>query len=318
MNWKYIVELFTDPMFTVGHTPVSLWTLLQFVLIVVLAFVAARFLRRLVRTRLLVHTKMDAGLQYLVSRIFGYIVLVLGLMIGLESIGVNLSSLTVIAGALGVGIGFGLQNIVHNFVSGLILMGERSIQIGDRVDVGGTLGEVTRIGARSTSVRTNDNIIIIVPNSEFVTNRVINWTQLGDQRVRLHLPVGVSYASDPRTVERLLLETAAAHPHVLKDPEPRVVFRGFGDSALNFELRVWTTEMTRRPTVLESDLYFAIWDAFKAAGIEIPFPQRDLHLKEPVKVELTEQKMTTDVTVGCKSCAGDWGLADSLRHGKRS
>jgi small-conductance mechanosensitive channel len=165
-------------------------------------------------------------------------------------------------------------------------MGERSIQIGDRVDVGGTLGEVTRIGARSTSVRTNDNIIIIVPNSEFVSNRVVNWTQLGDQRVRLHLAVGVSYGSDPRTVERVLLEAAATHPHVLKDPAPQVVFRGFGDNALNFELRVWTTEMTRRPSVLKSDLYFAIADAFKAAGIEIPFPQRDLHIRQPIAVEL--------------------------------
>jgi small-conductance mechanosensitive channel len=292
MNWKRATEIFTDPVFTMGHTPVSLWTLVQFVLIVATVVVVAKFLRRLLRTRLLVHTKMDVGMQYLISRIFGYAVLVLGLIIGLESIGVNLSSLTVIAGALGVGIGFGLQNIVHNFVSGLIIMGERAIQIGDRVEVSGTLGEVTRIGARSTSVRTNDNIIIILPNSEFVSNRVVNWTQLGDQRVRLHLAVGVSYGSDPRTVERLLLETATANPHVLKVPAPQVVFRGFGDSALNFEMRVWTTEMTHRPTVLKSDLFFAIWEKLKAAGIEIPFPQRDLHVKETVRVEIAGERQS--------------------------
>lgn len=287
MDWKGIVEIITVPIFTMGHTPVSLWTLAQFVLVIVIAVVAARVLRRFVRTRLLVHTRLNTGMQYLISRIFGYTVLLLGLLIGFQSLGIDLSALTVIAGALGVGIGFGLQNIVHNFVSGLIIMGERAVQIGDRVDVGGTLGEVIRIGARSTSVRTNDNIIIIVPNSEFVSNRVVNWTQLGDQRVRLHLPVGVSYGSDPRQVERLLMEVATANPQVLKEPAPQVVFRGFGDSALDFELRVWTVEMTRRPTVLKSSLYFAIWDTFKAAGIEIPFPQRDLHVKEPIKVEVT-------------------------------
>jgi small-conductance mechanosensitive channel len=181
---------------------------------------------------------------------------------------------------------------VQNFVSGLIIMGERAVQVGDRVDVGGTLGEVIRIGARSTSVRTNDNIIIIVPNSEFVTNRVVNWTQRGDQVVRLHLPVGVAYGSEPRTVERLLLEVAAANPHVLKMPAPQVLFHDFGESALDFELRVWTMEMTARPGTLKSELNFAIWDKLRAAGIELPYPQRDLHVKEPLKIELTERHDT--------------------------
>lgn len=279
MSWKEMADWLRQPLFMVGHTEVSIASLAWILALFVLLIIVSRFTRRILRTQLLKHTKMDIGLQYLISRITGYVVLVFGLIIGLETIGVNFSSLTVIGGALGVGIGFGLQNIVHNFVSGLIIMGERAIQIGDRVDVGGTLGEVIRVGARSTSVRTNDNIVIILPNSEFVSNRVINWSHMGDQNVRLRIPIGVSYDSKPREVEQLLLEVAATNPHVLKDPEPQVIFLAFGESSLDFELRVWTAEMTHRPGLLKSALYFAIWDRLKAAGIEIPFPQRDLHIK---------------------------------------
>lgn len=286
MSWKEMAELLRQPLFTVGKTEVSIASMAWILALFVVLIIVSRFIRRILRTQLLKHTKMDIGLQYLISRIVGYVVLVLGLIIGLETIGVNFSSLAVIGGALGVGIGFGLQNIVHNFVSGLIIMGERAIQVGDRVDVGGTLGEVIRVGARSTSVRTNDNVVIILPNSEFVSNRVINWSHMGDQNVRLRIPVGVSYGSDPREVERILLEVAAASSNVLKDPAPQVIFLAFGESSLDFELRVWTADMTRRPGVLKSDLYFAIWDRLKAAGIEIPFPQRDLHIKEPVRVEI--------------------------------
>jgi small-conductance mechanosensitive channel len=144
---------------------------------------------------------------------------------------------------------------------------------------------VERIGARATHVLTNDNILIIVPNLEFVSNRVINWTHV-DPRVRFRIGVGVGYNSDPHVVEKLLLEVAEANPNVLKNPAPGVVFKEFGESALNFELRVWSADMTHRPGSLESQLNFAIWDKFKQQGIEIPFAQRDLHLKEPVRVEV--------------------------------
>ncbi len=280
MNLENIITFFTKPLFTLGQMPISLWVLMQFVLVIIGAFAVARFLRRLLRTRLLSHTKLESGMQYLISRIFGYTVLVLFLTIGFQSLGVDLSSLTVLAGALGVGLGFGLQNIVNNFVSGLILMGERAIQVGDRVDVGGTTGKVTRIGARSTAVLTNDNITIIVPNSQFINEQVINWSYLSDWRVRMHLPVGVSYGSQPRMVERLLLEVAAASNDVMKEPAPLVVFSGFGESSLDFELRVWTASMTNRAGLFKSNLYFAIWEKLKEHNIEIPFPQRDLHIKE--------------------------------------
>jgi small-conductance mechanosensitive channel len=285
MTWSEIFGIFTKPLFQLGQTWVSLATMVQFVVIVLLVVLVSRVVRRVLRRRVLARTKLDLGIQYAIARIVSYIVLVLGLLIGLETLGVNLSSLAVIAGALGVGIGFGLQNIVSNFVSGLILLTERPIQIGARVDVGGTMGDVIRIGARSTTIVTNDNITIIVPNSEFISGRVINWS-IGDPKVRFRVPVGVSYSSDPHLVEKLLLEVADSNPHVLKSPAPSVRFVEFADSSLNFELRAWSVDMVNRPGALRSELNFAIWDKFKQHGIEIPFPQRDLHLKEPVRVEV--------------------------------
>jgi small-conductance mechanosensitive channel len=286
MTWTEIFGVFTKPLFQLGQTWISLATMVQFVIVVALAVLISRVVRRLLRRRVLAHTKLDVGLQYAIARIASYIVLVLGLLIGIETLGVNLSSLAVIAGALGVGIGFGLQNIVSNFVSGLILLAERPIQVGDRLDLGGGIvGKVVRIGARATHVLTNDNIMIIVPNSEFVSNRVTNWTHI-DPRVRLRITVGVSYGSDPHLVEKLLLEIAAGNPNVLQNPAPTVVFKQFGDSALLFELRVWSSDMAHRPGALESQINFAIWDKFKQHDIEIPFPQRDLHVKEPLRVEV--------------------------------
>jgi small-conductance mechanosensitive channel len=286
MTWTEIFGVFTKPLFQLGQTWISLATMVEFIIVITLVVLLSRLVRRLLRRTVLARTKLDLGLQYAIARIVSYVVLVLGLIIGLETLGVNLNSLTVLAGALGVGIGFGLQNIVGNFVSGLIILGERPIQIGDRVQLdASTVGKVVRIGARAMHVLTNDNIMIIVPNSEFISSRVVNWTH-NDPQVRFRINVGVSYGSDPHLVEKLLLEVATADPSVLKDPPPTVVFKEFGDSALLFELRAWSVDMTHRPGTLESQLNFAIWDKFKQHGIEIPFPQQELHLKDPVKVEL--------------------------------
>jgi small-conductance mechanosensitive channel len=286
MTWTEIFGIFTKPLFQLGQTWISLATIVEFIVVTSIVVLLSRLVRHFLRTRVLAHTKLDVGQQYAIARIVSYIVLVLGLLIGVETMGVNLNSLTVVAGALGVGIGFGLQNIVGNFVSGLIILAERPIQIGDRVDLGNsTVGKVERIGARATQVLTNDNIMVIVPNSEFVSGRVVNWTHI-DPRVRFRVGVGVGYGNDPHAVEKLLLEVADTNPNVLKTPAAGVIFKEFGESSLNFELRVWSSDMTHRPGSLESQLNFAIWDKFKEHGIEIPFPQRDLHLKEPVRVEV--------------------------------
>jgi small-conductance mechanosensitive channel len=286
MTWTELFGVFTKPLFQLGQTWISLATIVEFFVVISIFVLLSRLVRYLLRTRVLAHTKFEVGQQYAIARITSYMVLVLGLLIAVETAGINLSSLAVIAGALGVGIGFGLQNIVSNFVSGLIILAERPIQIGDRVDLGNnTVGKVVRIGARATHVLTNDNIMVIVPNSDFVSNRVVNWTHV-DPRVRLRLTIGVGYSSDPHVVEKLLLEIANENPNVLKDPAPSVAFKQFGESSLNFELRVWANDMAHRPGNLDSQLNFAIWDKFKKNGVEIPFPQRGVHIEGPVRVEM--------------------------------
>jgi small-conductance mechanosensitive channel len=198
--------------------------------------------------------------------------------VSLQSLGVNLSSLVVFGGAVGVGIGLGLQNLVSNFISGLILLVEQPIRIGDRIETRDTFGDVVRIAARSTWIRTNDNVVIIVPNNEFINNSVTNWTA-NDPNVRISIPVGVGYDSDPERVRELLLRAAADNPDVLADPKPDVIFSDYGDNSLNFVLRVWTCTRAHTPVILKSDLYFTLFKVFADNGIELPFPQRDLHIR---------------------------------------
>jgi small-conductance mechanosensitive channel len=266
------------PLFKMGEGHLTVLGLLQLIAMLGLVLLAESFLRRYLLSRVLRRTRFNASLQFAIARIAGYAFIVLGFYVALNVVGLNLTSLAVVAGAIGVGIGFGLQNIVQNFVSGLIILAERPISIGDRVEVGGVAGQVTHIRLRSTTVVTNDNISIIVPNSDFISHRVTNWSH-GDPRVRIRLPVGVAYGTEPRKLECLLLEMAHEHPKVLSNPAPSVFFNGFGDSALNFELAVWTTEMTFQPRRFRSELYFAMEKKLREHNIEIPFPQRDVHLR---------------------------------------
>jgi len=268
----------SEPLFKLGQLPVTVFFVVRVAIFLTLLGLASHFSMRLLKNRLLTHTPLSLSQQYALARVLSYLVFALGLVIGLESLGLNLNSLVVIGGALGIGIGLGLQPIVTNFVAGLILLFEQPVRLGDRIEVGDTYGDVVRMQGRSTWVRTNDNVVIIVPNSEFVNNRVTNWTA-NDTQVRITLPVGVSYDADPRRVREILLDIARAHPNILETPPPEVVFVEFGDSSLNFELRVWTQKHVQTPKVLKSDLYFAIFDAFADRGIEIPFPQRDLHVR---------------------------------------
>lgn len=276
----------TTPYFTVGDVEITPLFLLKSLLFLLALSVFSGMVRRFLRDRVLTRTSMDQGQRYAAARVTGYAVFFIGVIVGLQSAGVNLSSLLVVGGAVGIGVGFGLQTIANNFISGLILLFERPVKIGDRVEVGSLNGDVIRIAGRSTWVRTNDNIVVIVPNAEFIANQVTNWTA-NDPQVRFSLPVGVSYGSDPEKVRRVLLDVAAKNPDVMDTPEPSALFTGFGDSALHFELRVWTVKKTHRPKELLSDLNYAIFAAFREQGIQIPFPQRDLHIKSfevPVRV----------------------------------
>ena len=273
-----VKRLLTMPYFHLGDVPVTPVLLVKALLFVFLLALLARISRRFVRNKILVHTSLDEGQQFALEKGFGYLLFSVGILIGLNSAGVNFTSLAVLGGAIGIGVGFGLQTITKNFVSGLILLLERPIKVGDRVQVESLLGDIIHIGARGTWIRTNDNVVIIVPNAEFIENRVTNWTA-NDRQVRITIPVGVSYSCDPVKVRNILLDVARRHPDVLNTRQPDVMFKGFGDSSLDFELRIWTTKQVQTPKIISSDLYFAIFQAFQENGIEIPFPQRDLHIK---------------------------------------
>ncbi|TCK71888.1 mechanosensitive ion channel family protein [Acidipila rosea] len=270
-------QMMTQPLFMLRHTPITPLLLLLTIFFLVLITWGSTVSRRVIR-RLLKKTSLDQGQQYAIEVVTGYVVFFLGIVVALQSAGINLSSFEVLGGAVGIGVGFGLQNIVSNFMAGLILLAERPIKLGDRVEVDGLLGDVTRIAARSTWVRTNENIIIIVPNSEFIAKRVTNWTA-SEKETRFALPIGVGYSSDLALVRRLLLKVAAENKDVLKTRNSEVVLIEFGDSSINFELWVWTETQVRTPKILKSDLYFAMHREFVEHGIEIPFPQRDLHLR---------------------------------------
>jgi len=276
--WMGIEKVLNYPLVGLGNTHLTLNSILELLIVLALVLVAERYLRRLLRRRVLSRTRLEPDLQYAVSRFAGYCFIAVGFFFALKIIHLDLSALAVVVGGLGVGIGFGMQNIVSNFVSGLIILAERPIAMGHRIEIGGVAGQVTRINLRSTTVVTNDNITIIVPNSDFITQSVTNWSY-GDPKVRLRLQLGVAYGSDVEKLRRVLLEVAAENPEVLKQPEPTVRFLGFGDSSLDFELAVWTINMAHRPTRFRSDLYFAIERKLQESQIEIPFPQRDLHLR---------------------------------------
>lgn len=269
-----------------GETDVSLARVLGALLLFILFLLASRMIRRLLRRRVFPRFAIDRGLGFTILRILHYVIVILGAWTALTFTGADLRGLTVVAGLLGVGIGFGLQNIASNFISGVILLFERPINAGDRITVGEINGDVQAINLRSTTVSTPDNISIIVPNSEFISNRVVNWSY-GDRKIRVHVPVGVAYGSDVDLVTRALLEEASRHPGVLSTPQPEVWFVAFGSSSLDFELLVWIPDPISQPQTV-SDLNYAIDAAFRRKEIEIPFPQRDVHVRSgmPLRVQI--------------------------------
>lgn len=271
-------RVISTPYSELGSRPVTLLFLAQVILFFIVVALLAKLVRRVLRKDVLPRTKLDSGQSFAAERIAGYFVYLVAMLVALQTTGVNLTSLAFLGGAFGLALGFGLQNISSNFLSGLILLIEGPIKVGDRIEVGQLNGDVTRIGTRSTWIRTNDNVVIIVPNADFITNQVINWTG-NDRRVRFSMPVGVSYGSDPSQVREILLELARAHRDVLEDPSPECLFKGFGDSSLEFELRFWTQTQVQTPARLKSDLYYNVFARFREEKIEIPFPQRDLHLR---------------------------------------
>ncbi|MGB5296174.1 MAG: mechanosensitive ion channel domain-containing protein [Thermoanaerobaculia bacterium] len=264
---------------SIGEFSVSLGSLLLFVFIIWFSTKLAALVEFVLGELILPRLHLPQGAPHAISRVSRYTIIVIGVLVATKALGLDISQAAIVAGGLGVGIGFGLQNVVSNFVSGLILLFERPIRVGDIVQVGTASGTVEKIGMRATVVSTWRGSELIVPNTKLIASDVDNWTLQHDRR-RIEIPIGVAYGTDPEVVAKLLVDTATCHPEVDEHPEPQCLFMEFGDSSLNFELRAWGA--ASRGLGIESDLRFAITKALEEAGITIPFPQRDLHLRSTV------------------------------------
>jgi potassium efflux system protein len=304
-----IVHALTEPIVHVGARSYSIAQLAELPLLLAVAWTAGRVTARLVQSRIARGRAGMNGAAESVGFLLRYGVTFVGGFVALQTWGIDLSSLALVASVLGVGIGFGLQNLANNFVSGIVISLERPVRVGDYIQVGELIGTVERIGGRSTQVRTRDNISIVVPNSQLLENEVVNWT-LGDPRTRLHLAVGVAYGSDLRRARAALLDAAASHPGVLAKPAPEVDLDGFGESSLELDLEVWTDD-PRKEEDLKSDLYYRIEQTLRQHGIEIPFPQRDLHLRSP---ELDRFAATLGVAANATMDHGLSSGRPSARH----
>lgn len=276
--WQTLKDYLDYNLFNLGESAITVWLVVYLVVGILLLFYLSSKLKKLLVNRILVRYSPEIGVRQAIAAIVRYIITFLGLLILLQTAGIDLSTLTVLAGALGIGIGLGLQSITNNFVSGIIILFERPIKVGDRVEVGPTHGRVIRISGRATTILTNDNVSIIVPNSEFMNTPVINWSH-NDPSVRFRIPVSVSYSSNVDQVIRLLLQVGKESPDVLQHPPPDIRLKEFGDNGIHFELLVWTNTYTHLRGKFISKMNVSIIKKFHEHGITIPFPQRDLHLK---------------------------------------
>jgi small-conductance mechanosensitive channel len=263
---------------TIGTLRLSLLLLVKAVLIIATLLWGALALARLVGARIERLAGLSPSVQTLTSNLVKIVLVFLALLIGLNAVGIDLTAFTVFSGAIGVGLGFGLQKIVSNFVSGIILLTERSIKPGDVIEVGHTYGYVTSLGARYTSVRGRDGKEYLIPNETLITNEVVNWSYT-NRFVRLDLAFGVAYGSDLRLVRRLAIEAVQATARVLATPAPLCHVTEFGDNGINLILRFWIEDPANGVTNVKGDVFLALWDRFVEHAIEVPFPQRDLHFK---------------------------------------
>ncbi|MDX1453182.1 MAG: mechanosensitive ion channel [Oleiphilaceae bacterium] len=291
-------EWLSFPLFKAGEFAITFGQILAFLLVIIATLLISKLVRlamRRLRSREFVFSQAQL---YALERLVHYLILLAGFVVALSTVGIDVSKLAIIAGALGIGIGLGLQNIVNNFVSGLVILFERSLKVGDFIELAnGLVGEVKEINMRSTLIRTNDNVDILIPNAEVIGNQLTNWT-LEENIRRFRVPFGVAYGSDKELVKKAALEAATNVPYTLDKPgrQAQVWMTGFGDSSLNFILAVWVSpEQVKRPTALTSDYLWAIDDAFRKYDIEIPFPQRDLHLRSAgVPLELRQVNANSD------------------------
>ena len=285
---EYLNDILNYVLFQVKSTPVTVLSILIFILFFTIFIFLGVMARRVLNRRIFKKLRMDAGTSYTLSRIIQYTIITIGALVSFQFVGIDLSGLAVIFGLLSVGIGFGLQNVTANFISGLIILFERPITVGDRVVVNDVEGDVIEINIRSTKVRTVNNVSIIVPNSEFVSKNVINYSH-GDPTYRLDVKVGVAYGSDLDTVIEALQQVADENENVLTSPEAEIHLIEFGDSSWNMQLRVWVSDVKYYPR-MRNELNQAIVHKFREYGVEIPFPQRDLHVRSSVQLPVARDE----------------------------
>lgn len=260
---------FDVPLFTIGTTPISLFSITQLLVLLLAVILLSRWAGRLVSDRLLGRTELELGTRQAFGSLTRYLVLVIGAVAVLQTYGINLTTFNFLAGAFAVGVGFGLQNIFQNFISGLIIMFDRAVKVGDRIELGSVQGVITEIGARRTTVLTNDGTVVILPNLRFITENVLNYAYLHGP-IRIRLPLTVAGGNDPDAVRRLLCEVAAGHPDVLQEPPPVAQLLGLqGGGALAFELSVWHRSRVRDKDAFVSELYFAVHRALATHDIRL-------------------------------------------------
>lgn len=278
--WQNLNDLLNYSLFEFGKVQFSTWYLIKIVIaIIVLSWLSKR-LKNVLVNKVLVRYNDDIGVRQAMGTIARYIFFIVGLFVVIHASGIDLSGLALLGGALGVGIGFGLQNITNNFVSGVVILLERPVKVGDRIEVSGTSGDVVSISARATTVVTNDGISVIIPNSELISTRVTNWSLTG-KNVRFKVPVPVAYGTDQAKVVQLLLEVADEDPNVEKSPAPTVRLKEFASSALIFEVVFWTSKLMQRQGMMKSRINLAVNKKFKESGIVMPFPQMEVSVKQP-------------------------------------
>ena len=299
-SWSYkirdrLLESFTISLISIGDKSYSLLDFLILAALEIVLFIVANTLANFLLARVLILTQINRGIREVIAIVAKYVFISIGTIVLLQVWGFDLSSLTILASAIGVAVGFGFQDIAKNFGSGLVLLFERPIQVGDFVEVNQYMGTVEYIGPRSTLIRTLDQISIIVPNSRFLESEVINWSH-HNPLSRLHIPVGVAYDSEVQLVKTALLEAAEKCSDVLNFPAPQILFLGFGDSAVNFELLVWIQHPQKQP-IIKSELYFAISASLEKHRIEIPYPQQDLHWRSgklPVQLSIETKDLNNN------------------------
>lgn len=286
-----IVDVLNYNLFALGDAKITPLSILYIILLAIVLVWLSGKLKSLLISRLLVRLKLDTGAQQAIGTIVRYAILFVGFLIILQTVGIDLTTLNVLAGAIGIGVGFGLQNVANNFISGLIVLLERPIKTGDRIEVGGVTGQVTSVGARSTRIRTNDNIVIIVPNSKFISENVVNWSYESGT-IRFRIPVAVAYDADIDAVTKILIETAKENPGTIDDPAPAVRCMKFDDSSIMLELRAYSRERLHQQGLFKSEIYLEIIRKFREQNIPLPDPQPTLFLQQPDDADVELQVKT--------------------------